>query len=252
METGLGGKVVMISGAGRNMGKVTALMMAEEGANLMLCTRRSKELLEETAHEAEALGAKVVTGLCDVANPDQVQELVGKGLEHFGHIDVLVNNAVFRSQHPFLETTSEEWHRNIAVNLDGPFNTCQAVLPGMVQRGWGRIVNYSGIAPYLGAGAAKACVKLGIVGFTRGLAREYGQYNITANCIGPGSIDVIRDPDLGSIGGPPTATRHPEMLPIPRQGTPEEIASLVVYLASEQASYITGQCYLVNGGAHFS
>ncbi|MEE8443323.1 MAG: SDR family oxidoreductase [Dehalococcoidia bacterium] len=250
MNTGLEGKVVMITGASRNIGRATALMMAEEGAHLMLCTRQSKETLEETAHEVEAAGVKVLTGLCDVSNPDQVQDFVSKGMDFFGHIDVLLNNAVFRSQHDFIETTSEEWQRNIAVNLGGPFNTCQAVVPGMIEQGWGRIVNYSGISPYLGGGAAKACVKLGIVGFTRGLAREYGRYNITANCIGPGSIDVLRDPDLGTVGGPSTITSRAEMLPIPRQGTPEEIGSLAVYLSSEQASYVTGQCYLVNGGAY--
>ena len=118
----------------------------------------------------------------------------------------------------------------------------------MIKNNWGRIINYSGIAPYLGAGAAKAMVKLGIVGYTRGLAREVGKNNITANCIGPGSIDVERDAGLGDVG-----TRIHETLGIPagRQGTPEEIASLAVYLSSELAGYITGQCYLANGGAYF-
>ncbi|MBI4340445.1 MAG: SDR family oxidoreductase [Chloroflexi bacterium] len=252
MKTGLEGKTVMITGPARNIGRATALMMAEEGANLLLCTRQSLERLEEVAHECQSLGVKVVTGLCDVANDEQVRQFVKKGLAEFGHIDVLVNNATFRSQHSLLETIPEEWRRTIAVNLDGPYNTCQAVIPHMMERRWGRIVNYSGLSPYLGGGAAKAAVKLGIVGFTRGVAREYGQYGITANCIGPGSIDVERDPDLGEPSGPPTAASRRETLPVPRQGTPEEIASLVVYLSSEYAAYVTGQCYLMNGGAYFS
>jgi NAD(P)-dependent dehydrogenase (short-subunit alcohol dehydrogenase family) len=251
MKTGLEGKTVMITGPVRNIGRMTALMMAEEGANLLLCTRQSKERLEEVAHECESIGARVVADLCDVADRDQVQGFVKKGLAEFGHIDVLLNNATFRSQHPLLDTIPEEWHRNIAVNLDGPYNTCQAVLPNMIERHWGRIINYSGVAPYLGGGAAKAMVKLGIVGFTRGVAREYGHSGVTANCIGPGSIDVERDPDLGEVGGPPTAASRRETLPVPRQGTPEEIGSLAVYLSSEYAAYITGQCYLMNGGAYF-
>ena len=236
LKTGLEGKTVMISGASRNIGKQTAILMAEEGANLVLCTQKSIEPLQETAHELEELGANVIAELCDVTNQDQVNKFV------------LINNAVFRSQHAVLETIDEEWDRNIEVNLTGPFKTTRAVLPHMIKNNWGRIINYSGIAPYLGAGAAKAMVKLGIVGYTRGLAREVGKNNITANCIGPGSIDVERDAGLGDVG-----TRIHETLGIPagRQGTPEEIASLAVYLSSELAGYITGQCYLANGGAYF-
>ena len=196
----------------------------------------------------EELGANVIAELCDVTNQDQVNKFVTKAADKFGSVDVLINNAVFRSQHAVLETIDEEWDRNIEVNLTGPFKTTRAVLPHMIKNNWGRIINYSGIAPYLGAGAAKAMVKLGIVGYTRGLAREVGKNNITANCIGPGSIDVERDAGLGDVG-----TRIHETLGIPagRQGTPEEIASLAVYLSSELAGYITGQCYLANGGAYF-
>ncbi len=248
LKTGLKGKTVMISGASRNIGKQTAILMAEEGANLVLCTQKSIEPLQETAHELEELGANVIAELCDVTNQDQVNKFVTKAADKFGSVDVLINNAVFRSQHAVLETIDEEWDRNIEVNLTGPFKTTRAVLPHMIKNNWGRIINYSGIAPYLGAGAAKAMVKLGIVGYTRGLAREVGKNNITANCIGPGSIDVERDAGLGDVG-----TRIHETLGIPagRQGTPEEIASLAVYLSSELAGYITGQCYLANGGAYF-
>ena len=249
MDTGLHGRVALITGAGRNIGRETARMLAAEGVDLVLCTRKSKELLEETAHQASAAGVRVLTALCDVADQGQVNALVERAVREFGRVDILVNNAVYRIQQPFLETDYEEWRRNIAVNLDGPFFTCRAVVPGMMERRWGRIINYSGIAAYLGGGAAKAAVKLGIVGFTRGLARECGPYNVTVNAIAPGTIRVDRDPGLER-----EADRRghvDEGVPIARFGTPEEIAAMVVYLASEHAGYITGQCFGVNGGAYF-
>ena len=249
METGLAGKVVLITGAGRNIGRATALMFAQEGARLVLSTRRSKALLDETAAACAAAGAEVTTALCAVADEAQVEETVEAAKRAYGGVDVLVNNATFRVQGPFLETTSEDWRRSVAVNLDGPFNTCRAVLPGMVERSWGRIVNYSGVAAYRGGGATKGAVKLGIVGFTRGLAREFGKHNITANAIAPGGIEVERDPGLEreeDLRG-----RVDDSVPIPRFGTPDEIAALVVYLASSHSAYITGQCFHVDGGAIF-
>jgi NAD(P)-dependent dehydrogenase (short-subunit alcohol dehydrogenase family) len=136
------------------------------------------------------------------------------------------------------------WERNIEVNLNGPYHVCRNVLPLMKDKGWGRIVNFSGIAPFLGHGVAKATVKIGIVGFTRGLATEFAAFGITANCIGPGTIDVERDAFQGLK--PIHASQ-----PVRRMGRPEEIAGLAVYLASEQAGFITGQCYLVNGGMYY-
>ena len=248
MNTGLEGKVAIITGAGRNIGRETARQLAEEGVRLVLCTRRSKELLEEAAHEIAGLGVPVITGLCDVTQWEQVEALVKKAYAEFGSVDILVNNAVYRVQRPFLETSLEVWHQNIAVNLTGPYNTCHAILPGMMERRWGRIINYSGVAAYIGAGVAKGAVKLGIVGFTQALAREFGPYNITANCIAPGAIEVVRDPGLERS---PDERQVWERLPIGRFGQPKEIAAMVVYLASEQAAYTTGQCFAVNGGYYF-
>jgi NAD(P)-dependent dehydrogenase (short-subunit alcohol dehydrogenase family) len=246
METGLAGKVVLITGATRNHGRASALAFGAEGAHLLLCTRQSMDLLEETAHLASPFGVKVVTGRCDVTDEAQVRAFVDRGVAEFGRIDVLVNNAGWRARGELLGISADSWRATMAVNLYAPFLLCQAVLPSMVRHRWGRIVNYSGIAAFRGATGATA--KMAVTGLTRAIAREYGRYNITANLIGPGSIEVIRTPGQEVPGGEGAGV---EAIPIPRQGRVDECTPLVVFLASEQASYITGQTYLVNGGAYF-
>src|SRR5437879_6357775 len=134
---GLGGKVVLITGAGRNIGRATALMFAAEGTRLVLCTRRSKDQLDATATECRAAGAQVTTLLCDVSDEEQVNAMVVAAEQAYGAVDVLVNNATQRVQGPFLQQSPAEWRAALAVNLDGPFYTSRAVLPGMIARGWG-------------------------------------------------------------------------------------------------------------------
>jgi len=247
MDTGLKGKTVLITGASRNVGRLAAEYFAREGANLVICTSTKMQGLEETAQLARKRGAEVLAVQCDVTDAGQVAQMVDAGVKRFGGIDVAVNNAVYRSDvkgKGFLEQPFEIWQRNIDVNLNGPYHICRAVIPHMKKKGWGRIVNYSGIAPFRGEGAAKALVKIGIVGFTRGLATEFAPHGITANCIGPGTIDTERETHLKE------KQLHAEQ-PIRRLGRPEEIAELTVYLASEQSAFITGQCYLVNGGLYY-
>ena len=244
MDTGLKGKTVLITGASRNMGRLAAIAFAREGANLAICAQRKLEELKEVAAEARALGAKVVAELCDVTDHDAVVGFVNKTRAELGGVDVAINLAGYRAEAKFLEESFEVWNRTIAVNLTGPFNVCRNVIPHMMERRWGRIINISGIAPYAGRGAAKAMVKLGIVGFTRGLAREFGKYNITANCLGPGRIGRQLEANETQNSVEPAQ-------PIPRMGKTEEPVSLLVYMASEQAGFVTGQCYLVNGGLYF-
>ena len=245
MDTGLKGKTALIAGASRNMGRYSALALAGEGANLAICTSSRMKELNEVAEAARKLGVKVLADKCDITNNAEVEAFVKKARGQFGGVDIAVNVAGFRAESPFLEGSFEEWTRNIEVNLTGPYHVCRHVIPLMKERGWGRIINFSGIAPYLGASAAKATVKLGIVGFTRGIAREFAEFGITANCVGAGAIgrgerdasESVKDIRPGQ--------------PIRRKGRPEEVTSLVVHLASENASFITGQCYLVNGGMYF-
>ena len=245
MKTGLEGRTVLITGAGRNIGQKMATMFAEEGANLAICTRRNMDGLLATAQLVEKAGAQVVAEQVDVTDQVAVERFVDATYSRFGRIDVVVNNAVYRSEGDLLNDPPDEWMQNIAVNLNGPYFVCKAAIPKMIDAGWGRIVNFSGYAPYLGSYPGKALVKLGIVGFTRGLAKQYGPHNITANCIGPGHIEVERDDFQDKSKG------IFDFQPLRRGGQPEEVASLAVYLASENAGYITGQCYLANGGAYF-
>lgn len=245
MDTGLKGKTVLITGASRNMGRIAALAFAREGANLAICTSSKMDDLQKVARECADLGAKVVAERCDVADKASVNAFVAKAADNLGSVHVVLNNAVNRgAEGSFLEENDEAWALNLAVNLTGPRNICRAAMPLMMKQRWGRIINFSGISPYLGGSVSKGMAKLGIVGFTRGVAREFAEHDITANCIGPGTIDVERD-----------SFQKPKPLkagqPIRRMGKPEEVVSLAVYLASENAGFITGQCYLVNGGMYF-
>ncbi len=244
MDTGIKGKIVLITGASRNMGRVAALAFAGEGANLAICTSTKMKELNQVADEARALGVTVVAEKCDITDSAAVSAFVKKTRDKLGGIDVAVNLAGYRSERKFLEESFEAWTRNIEVNLNGPFHICRHVIPVMIERRWGRIINISGVAPFIGGGAAKGMVKLGIVGFTRGIAREFAEHNITANCIGPGYIDRAYDERENRKSLNP-------MQPIRRAGRPEEVTSLMLHLASESAGYITGQCYLVNGGSYF-
>jgi NAD(P)-dependent dehydrogenase (short-subunit alcohol dehydrogenase family) len=245
MDIGLKGRTVLITGASRNLGSAAALAFAGEGANLAICTSAKMKELNQVADDARKLGVKVVAEKCDVTDGAAVAAFVKKTRDQLGGVDVAVNIAGFRAESPFLEATWEEWAHAIDVNLSGPFHVCRNVLPLMIEHKWGRIINISGVSPYTGGGATKAMVKLGIVGFTRGLAREFAPHNITANCIGPGTIGRAEKDERESEKSVKSTQ------PIQRKGRPEEVTSIMLHLASAQAGYTTGQCYLVNGGMYF-
>ena len=243
MDTGLKGKTVLITGASRNMGRIAAIAFAREGAHLAICTSTRINELNAVAAQARALGVQVVAEKCDVTDGEAVKAFVAKTRAELGGVDVAINLAGDRHEVKFLEQTLDGWHKNIAVNLTGPFHICQQVIPLMMEKKYGRIINIAGVTPYIGGPPAKSMVKLGIVGLTRGLAREFAPHNITANCIGPGGVQRLDlDPDEHNKPLRPGQSR---------MGTAEEIVSLMVYLASDKAGYITGQCYLANGGRYF-
>lgn len=245
MDTGLKGKTVLITGASRNIGADAAIAFAREGANLAICTSSKIERLNDVAKQARELGAQVVAQQVDVADGNAVQRFVDNTVKELGTVHVAINNAVDRgAEGGFLAVSDEAWESSFRVNLGGPRNVCRNVLPLMIKQKWGRIINFSGVDPFIGGSVTKGMAKLGIIGFTRGLAREFGEHDITANCIGPGTIEVERDAFQKAKGLKPQQ-------PIRRLGKPKEIVSLMVYLASEDAGYITGQAYLANGGLYF-
>ena len=181
----------------------------------------------------------------DVRDEASVKAAVDFVAAHEGRLDAVINNAGAVLAGSVEDTSPAEALELFQTNFFGAHRVCRAVLPLMMEKKWGRIINISGVSPYLGGSAIKAMVKLGIVGFTRGIAREFAPHNITANCVGPGTIGRAEVAEHESV----KEVRSSQ--PIQRKGRPEEVTSVLVHLASKDASFITGQCYLVNGGQYF-
>ena len=245
MDTNLKGKTVFVTEALRHFGTPMARAFAREGANLFLATLSDHEALERTGRAVAGLGVKVVTGLCDLSSEAQVESTIQQCMAELGRIDMVVNNVCFPAPaQAFGEVPFEVWKRKIEVELTGSFFLFKAVLPRMIAQQGGRIINFTGLAAFQGSDALTGSTELGMVGLTRGIAREYGKYNITANCIGAGGIETEEtEGGLSYTPGPRN--------PLTRLGKPEEIVFLAVALASEDAGYVTGQCMLANGGKYF-
>ena len=243
----LSGKVAIVTGAGKNIGKAIALALAEDGAAVVVNGRGDRAIVEETAGEIRAGGGRALPYLADVSKPDQVAAMVAEAVKEFGGIDIAVNNAGLRRQTPFLQMSLDEWHEILSVALDGAFILAQAASPEMIKRGGGSLIGLSGISHHAGAvgrvhvNASKA----GLEGFIRGLAMELAPHGITANCVAPGSIDTVRGPSAGGPHGRGSVARG---IPLGRQGRAEEIAAMVRFLAGPEGRYITGQTIHVNGG----
>jgi 3-oxoacyl-[acyl-carrier protein] reductase len=245
VESHLQGKTVLVTEATRNFGHITAQALAREGASLFLSTLDHEEQLEPIRRDVSNLGVKVVTEPCDISDEMQAQAMVERCIAEFGRLDVVVNNVLYPVPIQSLEALPfEQWKRKIEVETTGPFYLFKQVLPKMIEQEWGRIINYTGLDAFTGTDILAGSTELGIVGLTRGIAREYGKHHITANCVGAGGIET--EDAEGRHAFPPGAHT-----PIPRWGRPEEIAFLTVSLCSEAAGYVTGQCLLANGGKYF-
>ena len=246
----LEGKVALVTGAGRNIGRATVLELAARGADVIVNVRSNREEAEAVAKEAEALGVKALPVLADVGDQGQVNAMVQQTLGQFGKIDILINNAGLRQRAPILEMTLEQWRSVMAVNLDGPFFTCQAIIPSMKANGWGRIINVSGLQAFKGRAewAHVSAAKMGALGLTRALSAELAEHGILVNHIVPGAYDTTPAHEMST-----QATRTSEQrgagIPVGRLGYPEELAKACAFLASDDASFITGQTIHVNGGA---
>jgi len=229
------GKVALVTGSSRNLGRATVLELARRGADVIVNGRSNREEAEATAAEAEALGVRAIALLADVGDEQQVNGMVEEALARMGRIDILINNAGYRGASSFVDMTTEEWRASTAVNYDGPFFCTRAVVPSMIANRYGRIITVSGLNSFHGrAGWTHICgAKMGAVGMTRALAVELGQYDIVVNHVVPGAF---------------VAHPNPESIPVPRIGLDVELANVYAFLSSEDASYITGQTFHVNGG----
>lgn len=246
----LEGKVALITGSGRNIGRATAIELARRGANVVVNARSNQAEAGSVVAEIESLGSRAIAAIADVGVQEQVDAMMADAMAAFGRVDILVNNAGLRAADPITEMTLEQWRSVLAVNLDGPFYCSQAVIPGMIERGWGRIINVSGLNAFKGrADWAHVCAsKMGALGLTRALAAELAEHNILVNHIVPGAFDTTPPPGQADSFAGPAATRAVG-IPVGRLGLPEEIATTCAFLASDESSFITGQTIHVNGGA---
>ena len=245
----LDGKVALITGSGRNIGRATALKLAGEGAHIVVNARTNQAEADAVAHEVRDLGVKALAILADVAKKDQVDAMVARALSEFGRIDILINNAAIRPHKPFTEVTVQDWEHVRGVVLDGALYCTQAAIGSMVKNGYGRILFFTGEGAFVG-GSGRAHVsaaKMGLVGLARGLASEFAANNIRANVISPGSIDTRRDNPEWYQGHVPSAAG----IPLGRQGHVDEIAATCLFLVSDDGGFITGQTIHVNGGTAY-
>ena len=246
----LDGKVALVTGSGRNIGRATILKMAAEGANVVVNARSNQAEADAVAEEARAMGVKAMAILADVSNKEQVDSMVSMAMAEFGKIDILVNNAAVRPHKPFLEVTLEDWEYVRGVVLDGSFYTTSAIMPSMVKNEYGRIIFFTGDGAFQGPPerAHVSAAKMGLVGMCRSLASEFAPKNIRVNVVSPGSIDTSREhPEWYPDARPPDASH----IPMQRQGKVDEIASTVMFLISDEGGFITGQSIHANGGTAF-
>ena len=242
-----GGRVAIVTGAGRGMGRAVALRLAAGGASVVVNELRLADA-ERVAAELKSVGTKSLAVEGDVTSADDVRRIVKHTTDEFGAVHILVNNAGVLRPTPVIDIEEDEWDFVVGVNLKGTYLCSRAVLPAMRAQGWGRIVNFSSTAGKnvsTVGGAHYTAAKAGILGFTRHLAKEEAGYGITVNSVCPGLIDTEMVRDTISDD---RADAYAASFPIQRLGEPEEVAELVAFLASDRASYITGASLDINGG----
>ena len=243
------GKVALVTGSGRNIGRATVLKLAAEGANVVVNARSNQAEADAVVREAERLGVKAMAIIADVASKDQVEAMAAQALSAFGRVDILINNAAVRPHKPFTELTAQDWEAVRGVVLDGAVYLTRAIIPSMVENRYGRILFFTGEGAFVG-GSGRAHVsaaKMGLVGFARGLASEFAAQDIRVNVVSPGSIDTLRaNPEWYGNRQPNAAG-----IPMGRQGKVDEIAATCLFLVSDDGGFITGQTIHVNGGAAY-
>jgi len=242
---GLTGRVALITGASQGIGRACALALAESGAHIALAAR-NQEKLAAVAKEIEDKGGQAGAFAMDVSNEDSVKAAVKSALERFGKIDILVNNAGITKDTLLMRMKRADWDSVLQTNLGGAFFCTQAVISSMLKQRWGRIINVSSVFGQMGqVGQANySASKAGLIGFTMSMAREVASRNITVNAVAPGYIETAMTEGLSQE----LKSKVNEMIPLGRAGTDMEVAYAVRFLASDEASYITGAAYIIDGG----
>lgn len=240
----LEGKVALVSGAGKNIGRAIALALAQDGATVMVNGRSDASAIEGVVAEIRAAGGKAEAHLADISDADAVARM----MDRVGGVDIVVCNAGLRRQTPYLQISLEEWREILAVALDGAFILTRAALPGMIARGGGSIVALSGISTHVGTPnrAHVSASKAGLEGLMRAIAIEFAPQGVRANCVAPGAVDTVRGVTAGAL---PQGLGRDEGIPMRRKATLNEIASVVRMLAGPECGYVTGQTIHINGGA---
>jgi 3-oxoacyl-[acyl-carrier protein] reductase len=241
----LQGKVALVSGAGKNIGRAIALALARDGASIVVNGRADRAAVDAVVREIEAMGGKAAAAMGDVSDPAVPPRLADQASKAFGGVDILVSNAGLRRQTSFLDMSYEEWREILSVALDGAFLLGKAIVPQMVARGGGAFVALSGISTHVGTPnrCHVSASKSGLEGLMRALAVELAPHKITCNALSPGAIDTAR-----AAAGPAPVNRLNRPIPLKRFGTVEEIAAMVRLLVGPEGTFITGQTIHVNGG----
>jgi 3-oxoacyl-[acyl-carrier protein] reductase len=239
----LAGRVALVTGAARNIGREIALALAADGAAVAVNTRRSAEAAEAVAAEIRAGGGRAIAVLADVTDRAAVEAMLARVREALGPLDILVNNAAVRDEAPFEALSYDAWREAFAATLDGAFHVTQAALPDLLRSEAGAVINIGGLTGHTGAPhrAHVVAAKAGLAGFTRALAHEFSPRGVMVNCVVPGLIATERE------GGPPKHRAARTTL-AGRQGAPSDIAAAVRWLAGPGGRYVTGQSIHINGG----
>jgi 3-oxoacyl-[acyl-carrier protein] reductase len=243
------GKTALVTGSSRGIGEATALALSDEGAVVVVNYVKSKEKAEAVVRRITENGAEAISVKADVSDPIDVENMKKRIFDELGEVNILVNNAGIHQHLKTWELTSKDWHRVIDVNLTSVFNCSKAFAPEMMSKKWGKIVNISSVIAYMGTDHEihYAASKGGVVSATKSLALELAPYNITVNAVAPGYIKT----DMTKFSSEEERKYYLDQIPMRRLGNPSDIADCVVFLCSENSSYITGQVIHVNGGLAF-
>lgn len=247
----LAGRVALVTGASRNIGRATALALAGSGASVLVHGHQDQAAIDETAGLIVASGGRAVTLLADLADPGTAKRLAAKADNAFGRLDILVNNAAIRPEAPFAEITYESWRQVFAIGLDSIFLLSQAALPALSRSDQAAIVNIGGLTGHTGARdrAHVVTVKAALSGLTKAMAHDLGGDGITVNGVAPGLIDTKRQ-STSAVLNPSHHARRTNL--VGRRGLAEEVAAMVRHLAGPDGRYVTGQMIHVNGGAYLA